>query len=97
MEIAIDKKMEDQTEFVRWWSEMVQAANRPKTVPNRRQLSVEQAEDQTEITKQQTSSWRRLLKDPEKYRAMLFGAASFEGGGAFRRGGEGVDHCLQPP
>ncbi len=33
------------------------------------------AEEQTSITKLQVHKWRRRLKEPEKYRAMLFGAA----------------------
>ena len=67
-EAAIEKKMEDPTEFVRWWGDVVQAANRPKTVAERGQLSVEQAQDHTSITKQQVSKWRhtppRVLRAP---------------------------------
>lgn len=37
--------------------------------------SVEDAEAQTGVTKQQVSKWRRRLKEPEKYRAMLYGFA----------------------
>jgi hypothetical protein len=37
--------------------------------------SVEEAEDLTDFTKQQVSKWRHRLKEPEKYRDMLFGAA----------------------
>ncbi len=33
------------------------------------------AEELTGITKQQVSKWRRRLKEPEEYRAMLCGAA----------------------
>ena len=49
--------------------------NRPKTNADQRYLSVSEAEDLTNITQQQVSKWRRRLKEPEKYRAMLFGAA----------------------
>ena len=33
------------------------------------------AEGLTDISHQQVSKWRRRLKEPEKYRDMLFGAA----------------------
>ena len=67
--------MEDQAEFVRWWGETVADRGRPKKVSGRKLLSVEDAENATGITKLQTHKWRRRLKEPEKYRAMLFGAA----------------------
>ena len=37
--------------------------------------SVDQAQDLTGITFRQVSKWRRRLKEPEKYRKMLYGAA----------------------
>jgi hypothetical protein len=37
-------------------------------------FSVDEAEAHTGITHQQVSKWRRRLREPEKYRAMLFGA-----------------------
>ena len=37
--------------------------------------SVEEAEVLSEFTKRQVSKWRRRLQEPEKYRAMLYGAA----------------------
>ena len=36
--------------------------------------SVEEAEVLSEFTKRQVSKWRRRLQEPEKYRAMLYGA-----------------------
>ena len=53
LETAIDAKMEDQTEFVRWWGEIVLPANRPKTSAEQRYLSQADAEEFTEITHQQ--------------------------------------------
>ena len=47
---AVEKKMEDQTEFVRWWDENVRPANRPKTVSGQKQLSVEQAGERSQPT-----------------------------------------------
>ena len=76
LETAVEKKMEDQTEFVRWWAETVRPGGRPtKTSADPRWLSQEDAESHTEIAHQQVSKWRRRLKEPEKYRDMLFGAA----------------------
>ncbi len=72
---AIDAKLEDQTEFVRWWKESVREKGERSNVADPRHLTVDQATELTGITKQQVSKWRRRLKDPEKYRAMLYGAA----------------------
>ena len=73
-EMAVDQKMEDQTEFVRWWDENVR---RPGGQLNNsdRNYSVDEATKLTGITQQQVSKWRRRLQDPEAYRAMLFGVA----------------------
>ena len=78
LETAVERKMADQTEFVRWWDEAV-APNRHSHAPDRSlraATSVDQAEEQTGITKQQVSKWRRRFKEPEKYAAMLYGAAA---------------------
>ena len=51
----------------------------------RYRYSVEEAEALTGITQQQVSQWKRRLKEPEKYRATLLGAAyhkAFAGGGS---------------
>lgn len=77
LEIAIDQKMEDQSEFVRWWGEKVSKGHGGNRQEPRSAhlMSTTDAETQTGITHQQVSKWRNRLKDPEKYRAMLFGAA----------------------
>ena len=77
LEIAIAQKMEDQTEFVRWWQETV-TPNRAPDKKRRAALSKEDAEKQTGIMQQQVSKWLRRLKEPEKYQAMLFGAAYYK-------------------
>ena len=74
LETAVEKKMEDQTEFVRWWDENIRPAGQGNNAVQR-YLSKDEAETQTGITQQQVSKWRRRLKEPEKYRDMLFGAA----------------------
>jgi len=73
LEIAVEKKMEDQAEFVRWWDENVRPAGQGNNA-GRRYLSKDEADDQTGITQQQVSKWRRRLKEPEKYAEMLYGA-----------------------
>lgn len=78
LEIAVDKKMEDQTEFVRWWDETVgvrQHSHSEVNAAQRSPISREAAENATQIKQQQVSKWRNRLKDPEKYRALLFGVA----------------------
>ncbi len=61
LETAIEKKMEDQSEFVRWWDENVRRPGQGNNA-DRRYLSVDQAEDLAGITQQQVSKWRRRLK-----------------------------------
>ncbi len=77
LETAVEKKMEDQTEFVRWWGETVQrpGGDRKKHSDRPDRMKSEEATDLTTITESQVSKWRRRLKEPEKYRDMLFGAA----------------------
>jgi hypothetical protein len=76
LEQAVEAKLEDQQEFVGWWKVTVRPSHRPeKTVPDRGQLTADTAEDLTGITKQQVSRWGERLKDREKYRALIYGAA----------------------
>lgn len=77
LEAAVEQKMEDQAEFVRWWGENVREKGQRANVSDPRHF-VADAETHTGITKQQVSKWRNRLKDPEKYRAMLYGSAYFK-------------------
>ena len=43
-----------------------------------------EAESQTGLANQQVSKWRRRLKEPEKYRDMLYGAAYHKAKAKFR-------------
>jgi hypothetical protein len=72
---AIDAKLALQGEFVTWWEKNVRG---PGKVNSRRTGLIEapDAEKQAEIKHQQVSRWRNRLKDPEKYKAMLFEAAN---------------------
>lgn len=79
LEVAIDKKLEDQTEFVGWWDKTLTPNKGGDRVSKNQKLRpallVEDAEDVTSISHQQVSKWRRRLKDAVKYREMLFGTA----------------------
>ena len=61
--------------------------------------SVTEADQFTGITQQQVSKWRRRLQEPEKYRAMLYGAAYRKAfGDASRPGCSHMwEHCLPTP
>ena len=70
---AIDQKLEEQAEFVRWWDERVgvgHGLNR-HSIDNadQRSLSKSDAEALTGITQQQVSKWRKALRDWDAYRA----------------------------
>lgn len=77
LETAVDAKIEDQREFVRWWKETVRAAEtagRHKVAnADRGLLPMGAAEKRTGISQQQVSRWRNSLKDEAKYRDVLFG------------------------
>jgi hypothetical protein len=78
---AVEAKLEEQAEFVAWWKEAVTPGHRPgrggkKLRADQRAIPLAEAEALTKIKQQQVSKWRRRLKEPEKYQAMLYGAAT---------------------
>lgn len=79
LERAVDEKIEQQAEFVRWWGETVTVRHGgdTKNADRRSCLSKSDAEAITGITQQQVSKWRKATDEAnrEKYRAQLFGAA----------------------
>lgn len=79
LEIAIDRKIEDQAEFVKWWGETVKphgGDRKSDQVPRSAHLlSFSEAEESTGIKHQQVSRWAKALKDRQAYRAKLFGKA----------------------
>jgi phage N-6-adenine-methyltransferase len=79
LEDAIDAKIEDQREFVRWWDENVGvrhgAGRGNKNNADPRSFSAEDAEAETGISQQQVSKWRKWLKKPQEYKAKLYGSA----------------------
>lgn len=80
LEQAIDAKIEEQIEFVRWWDERVTAGRNAQlknsvvtdTVTT---IAIEEAEKLTGFSKMQVSRIRKRLQDVEKYRDLVKGAA----------------------
>lgn len=78
LEAAVDQKIEEQVEFVRWWRETVSVnhgAGRGKKNADLGCFSLSDAEALTNITQQQVSKWAKKLAKPEQYRVYLLGAA----------------------
>lgn len=78
LETAVETKIEDQAEFVRWWRETVRPPGGKEAQAigaGRGQLVRDDAESLTGISHQQVSRWSKSLKDREAYRAKLFGKA----------------------
>ncbi len=67
LEAAVDQKIEEQTEFVRWWKEMV-TVRRSEGTLTQIGVKVYDAESLTGISQQQVSKWNQKLKNPQKYR-----------------------------
>jgi hypothetical protein len=76
LEEAVDVKIENQRRLVEHWRETVTPNRGTRTDLNAdRRFSVADAERLTGFTQQQVSRWRKHLKDPEKYRLRILGAA----------------------
>jgi hypothetical protein len=76
LEAAVEQKIEDQTEFVRWWRETVRPNRGARTDINvGPRFSCEDAEELTGVTQQIVSKWNKRLRDLPDYRARLFGAS----------------------
>jgi hypothetical protein len=81
LEQAVDLKIEQQREFVRWWDDNVQPNNRPPlTVSGPETVSVDQAASLTSIGKVQVTRWRKKLSEEAKYRAQQILAACRKAG-----------------
>lgn len=81
----ITHKLEEQTEFVRWWKETVtpgkggdRKSDEAKSKTQNGVFDRSAAESLTGITQQQVSKWAKKLQKPEQYRAQLFGAANYK-------------------
>lgn len=73
---AVDQKIEEQQEFVRWWRETVTPGRdrRPNSESADRRFQKADAESLTGISHQKVSKWAKALAKPESYRARLMGA-----------------------
>ena len=80
LEAAVDHKIGEQAEFVRWWQQHVtvnKGGDRKSKdqIPRSADLiAMVDAEKQTGIKNQLVSKWAKRLQDIPKYRALLFGA-----------------------
>jgi ParB family chromosome partitioning protein len=76
---AIKAKLEEQENFVAWWALNIAVQRggdrRSKSSATIGALGFKEAEASTGISHQQVSKWRRRLKEPDKYEAMLYGTA----------------------
>ena len=87
----ITHKLEEQTEFVRWWKETVGVRQSPgnnqhsSNADLRSTIPKDDAESLTGITQQQVSKWAKKLQKPDQYRAQLFGAAYILSANVHRR------------
>lgn len=74
LEHAVEVKIEEQAEFVRWWRDKVRRAGGDHSRPSALMI-VDDAEKLTEISQQQVSKWAKRLGDRNAYREKLYGAA----------------------
>ena len=72
VETAVAQKIEEQREFVRWWSERVRRKGERGNNPDLGYF-VDEAESLTGISQQQVSRWKKNLSKPEKYHEQLCG------------------------
>lgn len=75
LERAVDEKIEQQQEFVRWWKDAVRDQGHQPNNADRHYLPVTEAEILTGIAQYQVSRWRKHLQDVERYRERLCGVA----------------------
>jgi DNA N-6-adenine-methyltransferase (Dam) len=104
---AVDRKIEDQSEFVRWWKETVRGRGNPEIGSERLigaergLLEKDKAESATGITHQQVSRWRKELENVERYRERIILAACRKAGlepeANHRAEGTGENQWFTPP
>jgi phage N-6-adenine-methyltransferase len=81
LETAVEKKLDDQEDFVNWWDAQVRGRGKRSNVVDPG-LFVEEAEQRTGITKQQVAKWAKRLQKRDEYRAALYGVAYRQAMGA---------------
>lgn len=79
LERAVDEKIEEIDQFVKWWKRHVtirqsQGDNQHRSVatPPPTSIPADDATKQTGISKDQVKRWSNRLKEPEKFRVMLY-------------------------
>lgn len=82
LERAVEKKLDDQEDFVNWWRDGVGKGRPRKSNPERDYFSVDVATELTGITQPQVSKWSKRLQKREEYRAALYGVAYRQAMGA---------------
>ena len=93
LEHAVEQKIEDQWEFVNWWARHVTIhhgagrGNKKMTDPS--SFSADSVKRITGIGPERVSRWKKKLRDRDKYRAQLFGAAYYK---AWNGAGVHVSH-----
>ncbi len=100
LEAAVDAKIEDQTEFVRWWKETVRKPGNQPNISDRKYLATATASDLTGISPVQVSRWAKSLEDKDKYREKIilkgFRAAALEAEENHRAEGTGENEWYTP-
>jgi phage N-6-adenine-methyltransferase len=84
LESAVEKKLDDQEDFVNWWRENVSRNHGGKRIKSaeRGTWNYETAEKLTGISSQQVSKWAKRLAKRDEYRAALYGVAYRQAMGA---------------
>ena len=73
---AVTAQVIEQKEFVGWWDGAVSVREKNRKLSaDRGTVPMAEAERETNITNQQVSRWRKKLRDEDKYKSELFGAA----------------------
>ena len=100
---AIDKKIEEQGEFIEWWKQNVSkghGGDRSKISDRKSWLSAEKALTLTGISPVQVSRWRTFLQDTKKYierqRAAAYRTAGLEPAENHRAEGTGENEWFTP-
>jgi phage N-6-adenine-methyltransferase len=79
LEQAVDAKMAEQAEFVRWWDENVRRKGGERWIDpaerGNQGMALDEAQKRTLISNQQVSRWRKSLEAADKYREKLIQAA----------------------
>jgi phage N-6-adenine-methyltransferase len=75
LEEAVDRKIEEQTQFVTWWSGAVRGDGRPEKNEPRTRFVLKEAEDLTGMRQQRVSDLSKRLKNVPAYRGRLLGTA----------------------